>query len=582
MPPSTSPAQPDRPGSPASPGLREVPGGYDITRWPIAVPPVEDEQVLSWIWRVAHRYGMSVNAALSALGIPGRSSSTRRVQAALEAHAELLTSRLGPTPLRLDIGSPTSGAGMLEAELDRYLTSYETGRVPAPTFGYCPACLALTGTWSRAWKTCLPGICPTHAVFLLDRCPTCRQRPFSKPSWMSVTTEPWACPNITTTGTRPRTVRDRCGADLRTAVARPAAPEQLALISRLQDAARRSACSPVDPVTAAGFETTVEEYFDAVLELVDERVGLKTLLNADPRTPGKLLAALRVAFAVLDQDDAHHGAAVAEQHGLLAPQGHHTPIITSHHVRLRRHNRLLGAVRLTSLDPHLSPTAQLTFRTASPRPRYPHPIESVAQESVTSPWPGQVSLDWVPQLLWPATLSRWVHESDLPGRAAASMLLAKVGSTRPWSLIALDLGLPARFAPVPVAMITRMRRDGTWDGFRKALDTLATTLEDEPPPISYSRRRWACADQALLTTAVDLTRAETGGFPPGLSPDVLTGLTWQAYTGGTLTMHPHLEPAECPTDLPHAELTCLVHAAAAHLHHLAGIPDSGILQWQPP
>lgn len=547
------------------------------------MPPAEDEHVLSWIWRVAHRYGMSVNATLSALGIPGRSSSTRRVQAALEAHAELLTSRLGPTPLRLDIRSPTSGSTMLEAELDRYLTSYETGRVQAPTFGYCPACLAQTGTWSRAWMTRLPGICPTHAVFLLDRCPACQQRPFSKPSWMSVTTEPWACPNITTTaGTRPRTVRDRCGADLRTAVARPASREQLALVDRLQDAARRSACYPVNLVTAAGFETTVEEYFDAVLELVDERVGLKTLLNTDPRSPGKLLIALRVAFAVLDQDDAHQGAAVAEEHGLLAPQGHHTPIITSHHVRLRLHNRLLGAVRLASLDPHLSPTAQLTFRTASPRPRYPHPIESVPQDSVKSPWPGQVSLDWVPQLLWPDTLSRWIHERDLPGRAAASMLLAKVGSTRPWSLIALDLRLPARFAPVPVAMITRMRRDGTWDGFRKALDTMATTLEDEPPPISYSRRRWACADQALLTAAVDLTRAETGGFPPGLSPDVLAGLTWQAYTGGTLTMHPHLEPAECRSDLLHAELTCLVHAAAAHLHHLVGCPDSGILQWQPP
>src|SRR5699024_7410165 len=110
--------------------------------------------------------------------------------------------------------------------------------------------------------------------------------------------------------------------------------------------------------------------------------------------------------------------------------------------------------------------------------------------------------------------SQWIHESDLPGRAAASMLLAKVGSTRPWSLIALDLGLPARFAPVPVAMITRMRRHGDWDGFRKALDTLATTLEDEPPPVSYSRRRWACADQDLLMAAVDLTRTETGGLPP--------------------------------------------------------------------
>lgn len=123
---------------------------------------------------------------------------------------------------------------------------------------------------------------------------------------------------------------------------------------------------------------------------------------------------------------------------------------------------------------------------------------------------------------------------------------------------------------------------GTGTGFRKALDTLAATLEDEPPPVSYSRRRWACADHDLLRAAVDLTRTETAGLPPGLSPEVLAGLTWQTYTGGTLTLHPYLEPAAPPPDLPLEELTRLVRTTAAHLHHLAGSPDSGVLQWQPP
>lgn len=551
------------------------------------MPPVEDEHVLSWIWRVAHRYGMSVNATLSTLGVRSRSSSTRRVQAALEAHAELLARRLGPTPLRLDIGSPTSGAGMLEAELDRYLTSYAIGRVPAPAFGYCPACLALTGTWSRAWETRLSGICPNHAVFLLDRCPTCQQRPFSKPSWMTVTTEPWACPNITTTaGTRPRTVRHRCMADLRTAEARPAAPEQLALISRLEDAARRSACYPVDPLTAAGFETTVEEYFDAVLELVNEWVGLKNLLNADPRTPGKLLSALQVAFAVLDQDDAHQAASVAEEHGLLTPQGHHTPIITSHHVHRRRHNALLGAIRLNSLDRHLSPTAQLTFRTASALPRYPQHFDGIPAKHYSTALPGQIALDWVPQLIWPGVLTAWISDNDVPARAAASMLLAKVGSTRPWSLIALDLGLPARFAPVPVSMITRMRRYGDWDGFRKALDTLATTLEDDPPPIDYSARRWAAADQRRLSRAIATTKADLQGEAagrPGIEDRrILSALVWQAYTGGDVRYHPDLSGAGIVTARQDARVKRLVRHAAEVLHNLAGLPDDGPLRWRPP
>ncbi|WP_289020332.1 TniQ family protein [uncultured Ornithinimicrobium sp.] len=555
------------------------------------MPPVEDEHVLSWIWRVAHRYGMSVNATLCALGIPGRSSSSRRVQATLEAHAELLASRLGPTPLRLDIRSPTSGAGMLEAELDRYLTSYETGRVPAPTFGYCPACLAQTGTWSSAWQTRLPAVCPNHEVFLLDRCPACQQRPFSKPSWMTVTTDPWACPNTTTAGTRPRSVRDRCGADLRTAVARPAAPEQLALISRLQQAARRSACYSVDPVTAAGFETMVEEYFDAVLELVDERVGLKTLLNADPRNPGRLLAALRVAFAVLDQDDADQAATVAEEHGLLAPQGHHSPIITSYHVHRRRHNALLGAIRLSSLDPHLSPTAQLTFRTASPLPRYPQHFDGILAKHYSTALPGQIALDWVPQLIWPGVLTAWISDDDVPARAAASMLLAKVGSTRPWSLIALDLGLPARFASHPVAMINRMRRDGDWDGFRKALDTLATTLEDDPPPIDYSARRWAAADQRRLSRAIETAKADLQGEAagrPGIDdPRILSALVWQAYTGGDARFHPDLASTPATevlsdTNVDTVAVERLVQHAATVLHNLADHPDNGPLQWWPP
>ncbi|WP_134772220.1 TniQ family protein [Ornithinimicrobium flavum] len=581
MQPSTSPARPDRPRA-APPGLREVPGGYDITRWPIAVPPVEDEHVLSWIWRVAHRYGMSVHAALSALGVPSRSSSTRRVQAAVEPHADLLTSQLGPTPLSVGMRSPTSGAVMLEKELDRYLTSYATGRVPAPTFGYCPACLAQTGAWPRAWQTRLPGICTTHEVFLLDRCPDCRHRPFSTPSWMSVTTEPCVCPQVTATGTRPRTTRQRCGTDLRTPQAAPATPEQIALMIRLQAAARSSACYPVDAVTAAGFETTVEEYFDAVLELVDERVGLTSLLNADPRTPGKLLAALRTAFAVLDQDDAHRAAAMAEDRGLLDPQGPHTPIITGHKLRRRRHNRLLGAIRLRSLEAHLSPTAQLTFRTASSMPRYPQHFDGIPAKFYFTALPGQVALNQVPQLIWPGALTPWISDDDLPARAATSMLLAKVGSTRPWSLIALDLGLPARLAPVPTALITRLRRNGEWDAFRQALEDLATTLERDPPPIDYSRRRWAAADRGRLLQAVELARADQAhDLPFSLDPLTVAALTWQTYTGGSLTLHPYLHTVRAPAEADAATLQ-LVRSTAVWVHELAGCPDTGPLQWQPP
>lgn len=582
MPPSTSPAQPERP-TPVRPGLREISGGYDITRWPIAVPPAQDEHVLSWIWRVAHRYGMSVNATLTALGVPGRPSSTRRVQVALEAHADLLTSRLGPTPLRLDTRSPTTGAEMLDKELHRYLVAYAIGRVPAPTFGYCPACLGQTGTWSRVWKTRLPGICATHEVFLLDNCPDCQQRPFTKPSWMSATTEPWACPNITTAGTQPRTVRGRCGADLRDARATPAPAGELASMTRLQDAARRSACYPVDRLTVCGFETTVEEYFDAVLELVDELIGVKRLLNADPPETSTLLDAISAAFTVLDQADAARAASVAKEHGLLAPQGRHTPIVTTHKVRRRRHNALLGAIRLRSLEPHLSPTAQLTFRTASLRPRYPQHFDGIPALSYATALPGQVALDWVPQLIWPGVLTAWISDVDFPARAAASMLLVKVGSTRPWSLIALDLGLPASFATTPSALVKRMRRTGSWMPFLRALDGLSTRLENHPPPINYSARRWASCTPRHMNGAIQQARLTYG--VGDVSDDChLAQMTWQLYTGGHGPFFPGMgisspgveetEPSPLGDRIP--------RFTAETLHHLAGQPDDGPLTWQPP
>lgn len=162
------------------------------------------------------------------------------------------------------------------------------------------------------------------------------------------------------------------------------------------------------------------------------------------------------------------------------------------------------------------------------------------------------------------------------------MLLAKVGSTRPWSLIALDLGLPARLAPVPTALITRLRRNGEWDAFRQALEDLATTLERDPPPIDYSRRRWAAADRGRLLQAVELARADQAhDLPFSLDPLTVAALTWQTYTGGSLTLHPYLHTVRAPAEADAATLQ-LVRSTAVWVHELAGCPDTGPLQWQPP
>ncbi|MDO5740617.1 MAG: hypothetical protein Q4P07_10760 [Ornithinimicrobium sp.] len=163
------------------------------------------------------------------------------------------------------------------------------------------------------------------------------------------------------------------------------------------------------------------------------------------------------------------------------------------------------------------------------------------------------------------------------------MLLAKVGSTRPWSLIALDLGLPAAFATIPPALISRMRRAGLWGGFLAGLDDLATALEDDPPPIDYSARRWAACTPCQMYAAIEQARLIYGACD--ISDDYhLARMTWQLYTSGHGPFFPG--PA---TPVPHAEETepsALTHRitrfTATALHHLAGRPDDGPLTWRPP
>lgn len=164
------------------------------------------------------------------------------------------------------------------------------------------------------------------------------------------------------------------------------------------------------------------------------------------------------------------------------------------------------------------------------------------------------------------------------------MLLAKVGSTRAWSLIALDLGLPAAFATTPPALVTRLRRTGTLDTFLSALDDLATRLEDDPPPVDYSARRCAAADQRRISRALQTTKAdlhdEIAG--PGTDDRVLTALVWQTYTGGDARFHPYLAPTRAAealsdTGVDTVDVERLVRHAATVLHNLAGHPDYGPL-----
>ena len=216
-------------------------------------------------------------------------------------------------------------------------------------------------------------------------------------------------------------------------------------------------------------------------------------------------------------------------------------------------------------------------------PRYPEPIPWWPDQ--VQYWLEQVPLAVIPQVLWPGTLTPWIQDDDIPARAAAAMLLAKIGSTRAWSLIALDLGLPAAFATTPSALVTRMRRNGTWQPLLRAIEDLATNLTDSAPPIDYSARRWA-SEPTLIEQAVQSIEIDA---MPGITVDrdQLAVLLWQTYTGGDARYHPDYRTEATLEALTisrthNALVNSLIERAAAELHHLTGHPDHGPLEWRPP
>ncbi|MGP5682214.1 TniQ family protein, partial [Brachybacterium alimentarium] len=421
-------------------------------------------------------------------------------------------------------------------------------------------------------------------VQLLVRCPECGAVPFSRSIWMTAATPPWICPQLTGQQPPSRRRRNRCGYDLCQAPTSPLVAPEADALDRLKTAAEAAAAHSLQPVNVAGFGVTARDHLDAVLELIDERSDLLHVLTPGAPESDDLLSSAQLAFEVLDQPTAHAAADIADRHGLLDPNGRHTPIVTDARARRRPHNPLLAAIRLQSLEDVLSPTAQLTFRLATSMPRYPEPIPWWPDQ--VQHWLEQVPLAVIPQVLWPGTLTPWIQDDDIPARAASAMLLAKIGSTRAWSLIALDLGLPAAFATTPNALVTRMRRNGTWQQLLKALENLATRLADSPPPIDYSARRWA-AEPTLIEQAVQSIEIDT---TPGITVDrnQLAVLLWQSYTGGDARYHPDYGTNATPleartTSRTHDALVdSLIERAAAELHHLTGQPDHGPLEWRPP
>ncbi len=481
--------------------FEQSPGGYDIDRLPLRVLPLHGEHTISWLTRWAHRYGLSPGQLLTRLGAPTPAAPMARIEKHLLRYRTTITRAAGLTAL--PTGFDTNQRG---GQLDRYMAGYhDLRRPPVNRTRFCPACLAESGgAWRHEWTLALQLVCSRHQVLLVRCCPDCRRQRFASPAWMSSISPPWVCSEPVPDGHTCRSRFPACGRDLRTVPTVPVSLDDILLQARLWHMADEAAEDPEVTTAACGFDVTRRDLFDAVLELTVEHLGEPGRLYRRDTDPQTTIAALRAAFTVVDQADAAAAAGVAGQHRLLHPAGTVTPIGPDHVLTRRRRNPLLASIRLGSLGPRLSPSSQLVFRTGSERPRYP-----AARTSPTGPPPpGATQLAWIPQQLWPDQLTPWIPNSDHRGRAAAALMLAKVGSTRPWRAIAIDLGLPASFASYPPTLVRHLQREHVWPAVVARLDELATRLEADPPPIDYQTRRWTAASQDLLVAAVNHARAE--------------------------------------------------------------------------
>lgn len=407
---------------------------------------------------------------------------------------------------------------------------------------------------------------------------------------MTHDTPPWMCSEAAPEQHVPRTRYVICGQDLREVPLGRVDEDSTRLQEWIIELALRAHTDPEQTTEMCGFEATARDVFDAALELVAERVGGTVYMTRPDRAPQDLLRRLSAAQEVLTQPDAHTATEVAARHQLLHPNGTITPIAPEHVLTKRHRNSLLAAIQFASLSEHLSASSQLVFRTGSGHPRYP----STASPDAGLPAPRATQLAWIPQQVWPGLLDPWVDDRDYRNRAAASMLLAKVGSTRPWRLIAVDFGLPAAFAIHPPNLIRHFQRIDAWPAVLHRLDELATALESDPPPIDYQARRWLAADHDLLVAAVNHARSILGPVHGWVSTHLLSELFWSVYTGGDLRLAATTEGTMLNPNLYHDDegihlgsltdpaLLRFLTLTSDHLARASGHNPDEPLTWQPP
>ena len=169
------------------------------------------------------------------------------------------------------------------------------------------------------------------------------------------------------------------------------------------------------------------------------------------------------------------------------------------------------------------------------------------------------------------------------------MALIKIGDTRPWAIIALDLGLPKSVALPVTQYWRRLVRSGAWPEALTALTELKERLRASPPPIDYQQRRIIADDPRRLVRP--LTRAGARRRTLGAAEfGAVVRRFWEHFTGGDIryASAPYALTPDISADWPQkrslidAEHDQTFEIAHELMTRAKSLPTSGPLAWQPP
>ncbi|HEY5858497.1 MAG TPA: hypothetical protein VIW24_31880, partial [Aldersonia sp.] len=453
--------------------------------------------------------------------------------------------------------------------------------------------------WPRRWLRPWMLACPTHGTWLSTRCPRCGKRPWSTTAWNGGVGPVHECGlrvDARPGPTQRRTVRARCGFDLRTVEAFSVPDGYVGAQGVFDDLLLRAGEHPDVAATCHGTTVSNLMRLHVFTELLAERID--RYVTGD-RTGAEVLQLVLVE-AVRDfrRFDTASGDGIVLTR-LLGGRRTISPVGRGSEVRKRRHSPVVTAAVLAHDGAGFAPGTQLQFRFGRARPAYPiewlagPDTDLVLPEHRTDPLAPPAR--WVPQVLWPGSIVG-VEETPLR-RVVLAMCLLKLGRAAPWSHIAVELGLPARMRFAVRAELHALHRSGEWPTVLRELERLFGRLLADPPSLDYRVRRLvAAADTQALNTALDAAARSLGAPRPD---NRVRARFWELFTGGDATTLAATAPGDdasvrvtaAPGDDAPAEqhdvvagtdLSVLYHVAFAHLCAASDISIAGPLIWRPP